>query len=139
MRRIFQLARATGVWAPVTVLLFHQFVAIHGWRTETDWVNHFCGGLSFSFFVWKSLPFLAPWLGNQPPLARLAAAFLAGYTAALIWEIGEFGSDLALGTHIQQSVAETMMDLVNGFLGTTAIVLSAGFLELRRRNRQAGS
>lgn len=132
MKRILHRIHATGIWAPAVVLVFHEFVSIRGWRTEIDWLNHYSGGLSFTFFTWKSLPFLHRIVGNITCGGRVAAAFLAGCTAALMWEIGEFTSDIVLHTHIQKSIDETMMDLVNGFLGTVTIVCILTFLEIRR-------
>ena len=133
MTRFFQFLRTSGIWAPVTVLILHQFLSVKEWRTQIDWFNHFSGGLSFSYFVWKSLPFVVRWTGKPTAIGRLACAFLAGCTAALLWEIGEFASDLFLGTSIQKSVQETMMDIVNGFLGTTTTVFVLGFRTLRSK------
>jgi hypothetical protein len=111
----------------VTVLVLHEFLSVESWRTQIDWFNHYAGGLAFTFFAWKSLPMLFPWTGQLTFTGRLGAAFLAGCTAALLWDIGEFASDLFLGTAIQKSIHETMMDLVNGVLGTTTTVLVLTF------------
>ena len=127
MKNLPRLLRETGIWAPCTVLIFHQFFSIKDWRSQIDWLNHYSGGLSFTYFSWKCLPFLARWSGNLTASGRLVVAFLSGCTAALLWEIGEFTSDLFLNTTIQQSIDETMMDILNGFLGTTATVLSLLF------------
>ena len=134
MTRLFQFVCRTGIWAPVTVLVLHEFLSIKGYRTQIDWFNHYAGGLSFTFFSWKSLPLLSPWSGQLTRVGRLAVAFLAGCTAALLWDIGEFASDLFLNTTIQQTIQETMMDLVNGFLGTTTSVLILTFLSRRSNN-----
>ena len=137
MTKLFQFIRTTGIWAPAVVLVLHEFLAIPGWRTQIDWFNHFAGGLSFTFFAWKSLPLLSRWTGQLTFTGRLGAAFLSGCTAALLWDIGEFASDLVLGTHIQKSIHETMMDLVNGFLGTvTTVMLLAVFARKTQTYRQ---
>lgn len=128
MRSFLHAIRSTGIWAPVLVLIVHEFLSIPGWRTQIDWFNHFSGGLAFTFFAWKSLPLLFPWTGQLTFPGRLGAAFLAGCTAALLWDLGEFASDLFLGTTIQKTIHETMMDLVNGFLGTTNTVLALTLL-----------
>lgn len=135
MTRLFQFVRKTGIWAPVTVLILHEFLSIKGWRTQIDWFNHFSGGLAFTYFAWKCLPVLTRWIGNPTPLGRLGISFLSGCTAALLWDIGEFASDLFLHTAIQKSIHETMMDLVNGFLGTSTTVLILGFLVRRSLKR----
>ncbi len=137
MKQLIQLLRNTGIWAPIAVLIFHQFVSVKDWRTQIDWINHYSGGLAFTYFAWKSLPLLTRWTGNPTSLGRLAVAFLSGCTAALLWEIAEFSSDLFLDTAIQKSVQETMMDIVNGFLGTTTTVLVLVFAESRRQRNIA--
>lgn len=114
------------------VLISHEFLYVKGWTTQIDWLHHYSGGLAFSYFSWKILPYLTRWFGTTTPAGRLAVTFLAGCTAALLWEIAEFSSDLFLHTHIQKSIQETMMDIVNGFLGTTTTVLAQFFLCLRR-------
>jgi hypothetical protein len=38
-------------------------------------------------------------------------------TIAVLWEIGEFLSDVFLGTNIQHDVANTMRDLILGMAG----------------------
>jgi hypothetical protein len=133
--RVLQFLRTTGIWAPATVLIFHEFFTAKDWRTQIDWFNHYSGGLSFAYFAWKSLPFISHWTGYPTAIGRLACAFLSGCTAALLWEIGEFTSDLILNTHIQKTVQETMMDIVNGFLGTTTTVLILSFLTLRSKEK----
>lgn len=132
MTGILQFIRKTGLWAPATVLVLHEFLSVKDWRTQVDWFNHYAGGLAFTYFSWKSLPLLAPWTGQLTPAARLAVAFLTGCTAALLWDIGEFGSDLVLDTTIQKSLQETMTDLVIGVLGATTAILILTFLSLQR-------
>lgn len=131
MKRLVHFLYITGIWAPVLVLILHDALSSKQWRTEIDWFNHYSGGLSFSYFSWKCLPFLSRWSGTLSSVGRLGGAFLCGCTAALLWDIIEFLSDLVMGTHIQQSIHETMMDLLNGFLGTTTTVLILGFLVFR--------
>lgn len=128
MKKLLWIFHTTGIWAPILVLILHECLSIPGWRTQIDWFNHFAGGASFTFFTWKSLPLLSPWTGQSTTTGRLAITFLSGCTAALLWDIGEFTSDLVLHTTIQKSLHETMMDLVNGFLGTTMTVLLLALL-----------
>ena len=116
--RFLRFISNSGIWAPLIVLVLHELLQSKEWRTQIDWFNHFAGGLSFTFFAWKSQPFVYRWFGRPTTLGGIAVAFLAGCTAALSWEIIEFCSDVFLRTHIQKSIHETMMDIVNGFLGT---------------------
>jgi RsiW-degrading membrane proteinase PrsW (M82 family) len=117
------------------VLILHEFLSIKGWRTQIDWFNHYSGGLAFTYFTWKCVPFLTRWIGTPTPFGRLIYAFLSGCTAALTWDIIEFSSDLFLNTSIQKSLHETMMDLVNGFLGATTTAIILGFLLFRSSKR----
>lgn len=119
------------------MLIFHEFVSVKGYRTQIDWINHFSGGLAFSYFAWKNVPFLTRWIGTPTPLGRLVITFLAGCTAAIMWEFGEFSSDSFLGTNIQKSIQETMIDEVNGVLCTITIVNVLAFTEGRRQRTVA--
>lgn len=129
--------RDTGIWAPILVLILHDTLHSREWKTQIDWFNHFSGGLSFAFFSWKAMPLVYRWFGTPTSAGRLAVAFLSGCTAALVWEIIEFSSDCFLHTHIQQNIRETMMDIVNGFLGTTLTIVTlmlAGFFRSNGSN-----
>jgi hypothetical protein len=137
MRKLFQLLRDTGIWAPVAVLIFHQFVSVKGYHSQVDWINHFSGGLSFSYFAWKNIPLVTRWTGTPTRVGRLAVTFLAGCTTAVWWEIAEFSSDLIRHTHIQQNIRETMVDEVNGVLGTITTICILGVTEYRRQRNVA--
>lgn len=137
VKKLLQLLRDTGIWAPVAVLIFHQFASLKGYRTQIDWINHFSGGLSFSYFAWKNIPLFTRWTGTPTPVGRLVVAFLAGCTAAVWWEIAEFSSDVFRDTHIQQSIQETMVDQVNGVLGTITAIGFLGIREFRRMRKAA--
>jgi hypothetical protein len=137
VKKLLQLLRDTGIWAPVAVLIFHQFASLKGYRSQIDWINHFSGGLAFSYFAWKNIPLVTRWAGTPTPVGRLAITFLAGCTAAIWWEIAEFSSDVFRGTHIQQSIQETMVDQINGALGTITTVGFLGFREFRRGRKVA--
>lgn len=135
--RLIRLIRDTGIWAPALVLVLHEVLQSPQWRDQIDWFNHFSGGLSFSFFVWKTLPFFHRLIGELTAIGRLGVAFLAGCTAALIWEIIEFSSDLVFHTHIQHSICETMMDIVNGFLGTCVTTTCAIVIQCAHRRKHS--
>ncbi|GAA5119205.1 hypothetical protein JIN84_22020 [Luteolibacter yonseiensis] len=137
MKKLLQLIRDTGVWAPVAVLVFHEFASVKGYRTQIDWINHFSGGLAFSYFAWKNIPFLVRWMGTPTVPGRLAATFLAGCSAAIWWEIAEFSSDVFLGSRIQRSIHETMVDEINGVLGTITTVGILGVREYRSQRKVA--
>jgi hypothetical protein len=52
--------------------------------------------------------------------------FTTSCTVAVFWEFAEFASDRFLGTSVQQSVTETMLDLAFGVVGasTTLAVMA---------------
>ncbi|MBK1882162.1 hypothetical protein JIN85_07040 [Luteolibacter pohnpeiensis] len=134
---ILEFLKRTGAWAPALVLILHEFLNIRGYRTQIDWWNHYSGGLAFCFFAWKSLPLFGRWIGQITPVGRIAIAFLAGCTAALCWDIVEFLMDLTFSSNIQKSLQETMMDLLNGFLGCSTTTAILCFLLARSRARLA--
>ena len=51
---------------------------------------------------------------------------------AVGWELIEFASDSILGTHVQKSLRETMLDLVFGMFGAVSAV---GLLAVSERKR----
>ncbi|MCI0615734.1 hypothetical protein L0244_22335, partial [bacterium] len=57
---------------------------------------------------------------------------------ATLWELGEFISDKYFGTHLQESVPETIADLALGLLGAI-IVLTATLVLKNYENRTASS
>jgi hypothetical protein len=85
----------------------------------------------------ENIPAFVRWTGAPTAFGKLGCEFLAGCTAAVLWEIGEFFSDLILGTRIQHSIEETMMDQVNGVLGTITTICILGLMEFRRQRRVA--
>ncbi len=123
-----------GGWAPALVLLMHRVVYWLGVRKECDWLMHYSGGVAITFFFWRLLLQYGSWFGSLNILGQRVFAFALGCTMAVFWELAEFASDKILGTHIQQHIHETMMDLVNGVCGalttTVLIILFAG----RRRH-----
>lgn len=130
--------RTTAWWAPAAVLILHEVVAQLGLRREADWLMHFSGGLAISYFLWTAIPLLARWLGPVTTAWRFVLTFTCGCTAALIWDLAEFASDQTRGTHIQQSLKETMLDFTNGFAGislTTCLLLVAVAIRTRSQRR----
>lgn len=136
MSAVFQFLWRTmtrdGGWAPAAVLIMHRLVYALGVRKECDWLMHYSGGLAITFFFWRLLKAHGHWLGQLNVLGRYFVSFAFGCTMAVWWELIEFASDIYLGTHIQHTIRETMMDLVNGVCGaitTLTLLFVAGVLK----------
>lgn len=131
---INDLIRKTAWWAPLGVLILHKVVMWLGIRGQTDWLLHFTGGLAITLFIWTLIPIMESWLGSVQHGWRILLTFLGGCTVALFWDLAEFTSDQVLGTDIQHSLQETMLDLANGVagvtVGTIAIILKHWFAKL---------
>jgi hypothetical protein len=104
------------------VLLLHKAVMLAGLRGKTDWLLHLTGGIAIAYFLWTCIPVLEPWFGKLSRVWRLLITLCAGCTVALIWDLAEFASDEILGTDVQHSLRETMLDLTWGALGVTAVI-----------------
>ena len=99
-------------WAPLLVLLFHQWLLRSPYRQQLDFVMHCSGGVAITFFLWHTLDCFAHWFGRLSILARYLFTFALACTVGLFWEFAEFFSDVVYGTHIQYNVRETMRDLI---------------------------
>jgi hypothetical protein len=77
--------------------------------------------LLFSLAIAQFWP-ARPLVGKIGLSARLLLAMCAGCTLGVMWEIIEFTSDLWLGTHIQHSIRETILDLLRDVTGGLTVV-----------------
>jgi uncharacterized membrane protein YjdF len=130
--KLWTLFKRAG-WAPLAVLLFHQLVGRMGWRDGTDWLLHSLGGLSIAFFAFHAIPILLDPERRLSSLAHFVFAFCAASTAALVWELAEFASDVLFGTQIQHTIHETMMDLVCGTIGASVTIAVLAVVKFSRR------
>ena len=121
--RLLQRIAKEALWAPLAVVVF-QAVAMRFHLRTFDELPHVLGGLAIAYFSYRCLVILAPYIGELTRLARYLFAFALGCTMALFWEIAEFCADTFLGTHIQTSLRETMLDLVFGVMGMIACLLT---------------
>jgi len=62
--------------------------------------------------------------------------FTGACTSAVFWEFAEFASDQLLGTAIQESLTETILDLLFGVIGATIMQLT---VFLARRLARSGT
>jgi len=124
---LIQLLRKAA-WAPVLVLLIHQIVLRTPWRRELDFCMHFSGGMAAAYLAWHGLVCFQRWIGDLTPIGRWLFSFALGCTIGVFWEFAELASDVFRGTHIQQSIRETMRDLIADACGATlALILTASF------------
>lgn len=122
-----QLARQAA-WAPLVVLLVHQIVLRTPWRRELDFWMHFSGGLAAAYLAWHGLVRFERWLGHVTLAGRCVFSFALACTIGVFWEFAELASDVFRGTHIQQSIHETMRDLIADACGATlTLILTASF------------
>jgi hypothetical protein len=125
-------------WAPITVLVLHSVLGrAFGHEPFVDPVIHFSGGVAAAFFFRYACGVAGNLLGAPNDLAKDLVAFGLAVTVALLWETGEFASDVWLGTHIQHDVANTMRDLILGMGGAASYVLAARVARSGRRRTDA--
>jgi hypothetical protein len=114
-------------WAPIVVVVAYLFLAQSGLTERFDHLLHFLGGASIAYFLFVLTGLLPSRFGGVARWIRFLLAFTATCTVALFWEFAEFAMDRFAGTSTQQSVSETMLDLVAGVAGAVStLILIAG-------------
>ena len=101
----------------------HLVLAGYGLTQRFDHLLHFLGGASISYFLLGLLALLPSLFADIPRWVHYLLAFTSSCTVAVFWEFAEFASDRFLGTSIQQSVSETVLDLVFGVAGALSTLL----------------
>jgi len=78
--------------------------------------------------LWRAFP-----AGIRLPTGLTPSRAIVALTigAALLWELGEYASDVFYGTHIQESVVDTVADVALGTLG--ALIGASLFVRPRRQ------
>ena len=120
-------------WAPIVVVVLHWLLGgLLGHEPYIDPVMHFAGGVAAAYFLRYACSIGGSLLGAPSELAKDLLAFGMTVVAALVWEIGEFCSDVFVGANIQRDVANTMRDLILGSLGGGIFVITARIAGNRR-------
>lgn len=132
-RAVDLLRRAA--WAPIAAVLIQQGTLWFGVRRDADALVHFCGGAAAAFFLLRASQIFAERLGITRRGTHGLVAFAGACTAAVVCEIVEFASDQWLGSHAQESLHETMLDLVFGVTGAAIALVVVMTLDSRRRGR----
>jgi hypothetical protein len=109
-------------WAPLGVVAMHLALAHYGLTHRFDHLLHFLGGASIAYFLFGLLASLPSLFASIPSWAQYLLVFTTSCTVAVFWEFAEFASDRFLGTSVQQSVAETMLDLTFGVAGASTML-----------------
>ena len=117
-----------AAWAPIVVLIFHALIAKTRFRAPLDFTVHFLGGASMAYVFFHALDYLSLLLGNVTKTGRYLFAFSLACTVGVFWEFAEFTSDIYRHTHIQQSLPETMSDLIADASGATACLALLGMV-----------
>jgi hypothetical protein len=117
-------------WAPLSVVALHLALAELGLTQRFDHLLHFLGGASMAYFLHGLIARLPLRVAGLPRWVHFLLAFTSACTVALFWEFAEFASDQLRGTSIQQSLSETMLDLLFGVLGATGSLLIIAGLRL---------
>ncbi len=132
MKHAFRFA-----WAPVAVLILLA-VLEPTLGSRADPYLHLLGGAACQYYFYNVLSLDWLWIGTLTRFAKMIFAFTSTATIATSWELGEFISDKYFGTHLQESIPETIEDLALGLLG--AIIVLIGTLALKHyENRTASS
>lgn len=121
-------------WVPTVVFSLHV-IANFGFHIYDrfpafDIPMHFAGGVAIAFFFARNVSiFFIPHLTQKSRvLGHIAMVFALTATATVFWEFAEFIYDAILGTHVQVSIADTMLDMFLGILGGCFYLLVSGYL-----------
>jgi hypothetical protein len=119
-------------WPGLVVLVAHTVLGdLFGHEPYVDPAMHLSGGAAAAFFFTR-LPRLLPgYFGRPTRLVVNLLGFGLTSTVAVVWELGEYLSDLCLGTHIQRDVGNTLRDLLNGMAGAGAFLIADHLRRIR--------
>ncbi len=92
---------------------------------------HFLGGAAVAFFVRRSAQIAKAYVGPMTPLGLDLLAVGLTCLIALLWEFGEYLSDIWLGTNTHPTVAHTLADLFFGVAGAIGFVAAHALWRLR--------
>ena len=109
-----------AAWAPIAVLIFHGIIAKTSLRQPLDFLMHFLGGASIAFFLLTMLEPFPMVFGPVSAFGKYVFAYALACTVGVFWEFLEFFTDTYWHTHVQQSLHETMSDLVADAVGAGA-------------------
>jgi hypothetical protein len=132
-------------YVPLAVLLLlHPVFLLLGTYSMPylDSAMHLAGGIALGMFVFGMLACAVSrgWCPDPGRLLTLVLVVSLVTTGAVCWEFYEWVSDRYFGTHLQDSVADTVKDLLLGMLGgvlyavLTLVVYPAGIHGIASRS-----
>ena len=122
MTRVLQNA-----WAPAAVLGFSFVIGGMSFARDVWWLLHLVGGIALGFFFLNAVEAL----DAVRPAWRYVAVFALACTAALGWELAEFALDQLLRSRLQESLLDTMSDLMFGVCGVAVYLGYVAFTRPR--------
>jgi hypothetical protein len=129
-----------GAWAPLTVFIVYALIAKgFGVGMVFPWLDipaHLFGGMAIAYFFAIGIANIQVILGTVPQVIQMALSLGLTAITAVAWEFLEFAADIALGTHINLGVADTLSDLFFGLLGGVIVV---SFKVVTARNKEISS
>ena len=103
-----------------------------------DPVMHFLGGAAIVYFLRSAAILLTPRLGTPSALGLDLGSFGIACFIAVVWEFGEWFSDVFLGTDIQRSGGAPLRDLAVGLLGAGAYLVLRRIVPARQTGAEPG-
>ncbi len=118
----------SGFWAPLAVFVAHVTLSLtfnaYERLPEVDIPVHFVGGIAIAFFFYRTLGILSEYdiVNRVDGLVRAVLLVALTATAAVLWEFAEYASDHVIGTHTQEGLEDTLLDMLLGLLGGFTMV-----------------
>jgi len=112
-----------GGWLPIAVVLLHLLLSrvlfLYESYPATDIPMHVAGGYAIAYFWERALDAFASHAVVTAPdrVLRVVLVFSLTATAAVVWELAEFGGDQLGLTGAQKGVPDTMLDMALGLVG----------------------
>jgi len=111
-----------AIWFPTLIFLSHVivwFMKVYEVWPPIDIPMHFLGGVSITYFFWKSISICGSnslSLQLQTRVKVVLALSLTGSTTVL-WEFAEYIADHTMCSGIQLGLEDTLLDMLLGILG----------------------
>jgi hypothetical protein len=122
-----------AAWPGLVVLVVHGLLGeVFGHEPYVDPAMHFAGGVAAAFFFTRLPRVLPEQFGEPTPLARDLLGIGLTSAVAILWELGEYLSDVFLGTRIQRGVGNMTRDLMNGMIGASVLIVGERLLGSHR-------
>lgn len=113
-----------AAWAPLGVVILHAICGeVFGHEPYVDPVMHVLGGAAIAYFLRMAAVLSADYIGRLNDRGLDLLSFGLASVAAVVWEFGEWLSDIWLGTSIQHSGSAPLRDLAVGLLGAAVYLL----------------